>query len=271
MQITKTSPNRPPRMIIYGEHKVGKSTFAASTPRPIFIQCEDGLDALGVDAFPLATSFRDVLAAIQYLVTETHDYKTLVVDSLDWLEKLIWQAVCEKKGVSNIGEAAYGTGYKEALVYWAEFTNALNILRASKKMIILLIAHAKISRFEDPTRDSYDRFDLNLHDKAGNMMCEWVDVIGFAAIQAVVVKNKEGFSESTKIRSTDKRVLNLCKNAAFEAGNRYNLPAQMPLEWQPLADKIKEHLTTVRVANENKAAAASVAGTDPLPAAKTDV
>ena len=37
---------QPPRLMIYGSEGVGKSTFAASAPKPIFVQTEDGLSEI---------------------------------------------------------------------------------------------------------------------------------------------------------------------------------------------------------------------------------
>ncbi len=91
--LAKNSP-KAPRVIIYGEAGCGKTTFGACAPSPVFIQTEDGLGNLDATAFPLATSFDDVMAALQSLYTEDHAFQTLVVDSLDWLEPLVWAKVC---------------------------------------------------------------------------------------------------------------------------------------------------------------------------------
>ena len=88
-------------MIIYGEAGIGKTTFATSAPAPIVIQTEDGLGVLDAPRFPLATTFDDVLESLQVLATENHEFKSVVVDSLDWLEPLIWQATCKRLGVKH--------------------------------------------------------------------------------------------------------------------------------------------------------------------------
>ena len=55
--------NRPPRIMIYGAEGVGKSTFAASAPNPVFIQTEDGLGEIDCCKFPLATKVTDASAS----------------------------------------------------------------------------------------------------------------------------------------------------------------------------------------------------------------
>src|SRR5690606_37239112 len=112
---------KPPRIIIHGEPGVGKTTFAACAPAPVIIQTEDGLGNLDVEAFPLAASLEDVMGALTALYEEGHSYATLVVDSLDWLEPLIWQRVCRDHNVASIEALGYGKGYVEALGYWRTF------------------------------------------------------------------------------------------------------------------------------------------------------
>ena len=111
--LQKNSP-KAPRVVIYGDAGTGKTTFGACAPSPVFLQTEDGLGNLAATAFPLATSFDDVMGALQSLYAEEHQFKTLVVDSLDWLEPLVWQQVCTTHKVARIEAMPYGKGYVEA-------------------------------------------------------------------------------------------------------------------------------------------------------------
>jgi hypothetical protein len=77
-------------MLVYGTEGIGKSTLAARAPQPVFVQTEDGLGEVNCDKFPLAASFAETLAALTELRDQDHAYQTVVVDSLDWLERLIW-------------------------------------------------------------------------------------------------------------------------------------------------------------------------------------
>jgi hypothetical protein len=227
---------------VYGDHKVGKSTFGASCPKPVFIQTEDGLESLGVDAFPLCRTFGDVMKQMDHLITQPHEFKTLVLDSLDWCEKLIWADICQKNNWSQLGEGSYGAGYKLAVNYWRELLEKFDVLNRQRKMIIVLLAHAKVSKFEDPERENYDKWDLDLHDRAGKLLLEYVDVIGYACLKTAVITKKSGFGETTKAKTTGERQLCLNAKAAYEAGNRYDLPDTLPLAWEPLASAIKATL-----------------------------
>lgn len=101
-QIHRGRQPMPPRLLLYGIEGIGKSTLASDSPDPIFVQTEDGLSEIDCDKFPLSTTFEDVQAALSELHTEQHDYQTVVIDSLDWLERMIWDALCRQFNVTSI-------------------------------------------------------------------------------------------------------------------------------------------------------------------------
>lgn len=84
----------PRRMLVYGTAGIGKSTFATCAPSPIVIQTEDGLGEIDCHKFPVASSLAAVPENLGALYAEDHPYRTVVIDSLDWLERLIWARVC---------------------------------------------------------------------------------------------------------------------------------------------------------------------------------
>lgn len=234
--------SKAPRILVYGPHKIGKSTFGAQAPNPIFIPIEDGLDALAdpatgapieVPMFPQATTYDDVIAAIGTLYNEEHDRQSVTIDSLDWLENLIWKKVCSNAGVKNIEDIGYGKGYVHALDLWRTFLDGCNALRDRKGMAVILLAHAEIKRFDAPDKvSSYDRYQPKLHTKASGLVQEAVDVIGFANYEVVVLKEDVGFKkEVKKATGSGQRLLHLEERPAFLAGSRYRLPATVPFNW----------------------------------------
>jgi hypothetical protein len=179
--ISRTTRNSlPPRVVVHGDGGVGKSTFAAGAYKPVFLPFEDGLSGLEVDAFPLLRSYQEAVDALAALASEQHDYGTVVVDSLDWLEPLVWEKVARDHGKKSIEEIPYGKGYAEALPLWRTLLDGLNHLRETRGMAIILIAHSQIKRFEAPDSEPFDRYEIKLHRGAGAMVREWADIIGFA-------------------------------------------------------------------------------------------
>jgi len=147
---------KAPRMLIYGVAGIDKTTLAAGAPAPVVLQTEDGLGTLDVPAFPLAKTFGDVMDALQSLATEGHEFKTLIVDSLDWLEPLIYAHTCAANKWGSIEDPGYGKGYVAALAFWRDYIAGINYLRDEVGMTIVQLAHSQIRRFESPESEPYE-------------------------------------------------------------------------------------------------------------------
>lgn len=254
-QIHTGKRHSPPRILLYGIEGIGKSATAAGAPKPIFIPTEDGLDQIDCASFPLAGSFEDVQAALQSLIAEEHDYQTVVLDSADWLERLVWDHLCRQYGVSSIEkvDGGYARGYTHALTHWRQVLEDLNTLRLKRGMCVILLAHAKVEKFEDPEHAAYDRYSPRLHKHATALLTEWVDAVLFATRKLITQTEEAGFNRKRAIASGlgadgGERVLRCVGSPACVAKNRYRLPAELPLSWLALmealvADEIPTDLT----------------------------
>jgi hypothetical protein len=231
--IKKTKQDNPERILIYGPHKIGKSTFASTATGSIFIQCEDGLDALNATAFPLCRRWSDILDCMTTLYQTDHGYQCIVLDTADWAEKLAQEEVCKQNNVKSIEAIGYGKGYVYVADLFKELLDGLNALRLNKKMRIIILAHSEIRRFDDPQADAYDRYQIKLHKLVGKLIQEWCDVIGFAQLDTITkVEKAKGFKdERTRAITTGQRVLRLTGSPSFDAGNRFSLPDSIPLIW----------------------------------------
>lgn len=233
--ISRTRRVRAPKVVIAGAGKIGKSTFAASAPGSIGILTEQGMDAIDSQAFPVATSLADVYDAIGTLINEPHEFATLYIDSLDWLEPLLHAHVCAANNWPNIEAPGYGKGYIAAGEEWRNFLAGLDALRQARGMGVILIAHDKIKRIEDPLTEGYDSHVLKLHDRAGAIVSEWADVIGYAGYRVYTTKTDAGFGQKeTKAGTTGERVLHVEAHPAHCGGNRFGLQ-NMPLSWDAFA------------------------------------
>ncbi len=229
----------PRRFLLYGTQGIGKSTFAACAQKPIFIQTEDGLGEIDCDKFPLATRLDHVMKSLEALYTDEHPYRTVVIDSLDWLERLIWEEVCREKAVGSIEDIGYAKGYVFSLTYWKTFLEGLSALRSDKGMTVILIAHARIERFDNPETDPYDRYTPRLHRLASQMVMEWCDEVLFASYKVHTKQTKEGFDRTrTQGIGTGERIIRTVERPAHVAKNRLNLPDELPLDWNAYAHYI---------------------------------
>ena len=234
-QVTSGREKRPRRIMLYGVQGIGKSTWAAQAPAPVFVQTEDGLGDIDTTKFPVATTFDDVMGSISSLYTERHSYQTVVVDSLDWMERLIWAEVCKEQNVKSIDAIGYGKGFGFALSHWNDFLPGISALRDDKGMMAILIAHSKIERFEDPTSDAYDRYSPRIHKTAAHLIQEWADESLFAHHRVLTRQAGDGLHKKTKGIGTGERIISTQEQAAHQAKNRLNLPPELPLEWEAYA------------------------------------
>jgi hypothetical protein len=226
----------PPRILTYGVAGVGKTTFATSAPAVVVVLTEDGLGNIQVPHFPLAKIFESVIEALAALYTEHHEYKTVVVDSVDWLEPLVWARACRDNGWGSIEDPGYGRGYVAALDLWRQYLDGLNALRDDRGMTVIQIAHTDIRRFDSPEHEPYDRYVLKLHARAAALLQEHSDIVLFANYRISTVKSDVGFNRKvTRALGSGERVLYTAERPAFSAKNRYGLPDVLPIDWQAFA------------------------------------
>ena len=225
-----------------------RATFGAQAPKPVFIQTEDGLDEIDCDKFPLATRYDEVLAALAELRREQHDYETIVVDSLDWLERLVFDKLCAEHNATSIEQVAggYSKGYTLALSYWREIIEHLNALRNQRGMVVLLIAHSKVERFEDPESSAYDRFAPRLHKHAAALICEWCDAVLFATRRIRTQSEDAGFNRKRTIahaigKAGGERILRTVGGPSCVAKNRYGITEELPLSWSAFMEALSNH------------------------------
>lgn len=231
--LRKGKQDVPARICIYGGHGIGKSTLASKFPNPIFISTEDGLDSLDVTSFTKANAIEDVVENIKTLIKEDHDFKTVVVDSVDWLvEPLITRSVESSHDAKDL---AFGKGQMLVAEEFREILQGLDMLRVKRRMNVVLIAHAAVVKFEDPRTEPYDRYQPKLPNRCNALLQEWADVLAFAAFKVIIRKSDAGFN-ATKSRgvTTGERLLHFVETPAFAAKNRYSCPEDIEMSIENL-------------------------------------
>lgn len=232
--LRQRSESKPPRLLIYGTAGIGKTSLGMAAPAPVFIQTEES--EVNCPTFGLLKTYGEVMEAIGALYGEPHDYRTLVLDSVDWLEPLVWAETCRANNWASIEAAGYGKGYLAALDQWRTLLDGMNALRDERGMTILLIAHCEIKRFDSPETEPYDRYQIKLHSRASALVQEHVDAVLFANYRVSTVKADLGFNKKA-VRGVGggDRMLYTNERPAFLAKNRFGLPDSLPLDWPTLA------------------------------------
>lgn len=232
-QTTAGKIDKPIFALIYAESKVGKTTFAASSPKPLFLDFEDSSEhlnvtRLGSDKLP---SYDAVTILLQEILDEdTIPYQSLTLDSLDRLELRIHEKVCKDHECHAIEDIGWSKGYIHALPYWADILKLLRLIQIKHKTHIILIGHALVKKFNDPyLNEGYDRYQIKLHHKAADIVKESVDMILFIRNEVAIKKEGKGPMAKTKAFNIEERYMHTQLEAAFDAGSRTPLPSKFAI------------------------------------------
>lgn len=234
--LTQIIPARailPPRLVVYGPPKIGKTSFAASIPGNLILDIEGGSGALSVARIEKErlTSLTDVLAVLDALAVQEHNFGAVTLDSSDWLETLIGNQIAAEAGKKSIEDIPYQAGHKKLPDLWKQVFDKLTVLRERRGMVILFIAHSQVKRYDSPITESYDRVQLKMHKQSADILTEWVDGLLFANQQVYIDKTEVGFKKTVRRGVGGDRVLHTVESPAYIAGNRYGLPEELPLDW----------------------------------------
>lgn len=228
----------PPIMCVFGSPGIGKTTFAAGARNPVFLATEDGAGVVGPDRFNIKT-FEEFQEALQAIKTEQHDYQTIVVDSLDWLQPMVWDYVCRKGNQPSIEAFGYGKGYNEATAIFRNVFLEIREIKKARKMAVIMIAHMITTTKDFPDRDSYSTNEIKLHKGAAGLIQEYSDIIGFADLKTVIQQKDAGFNRKVaKATSDGTRVLKVNAHPAYVAKSRYPMPNEIPLDYPTLEQYI---------------------------------
>jgi len=254
--ITKGKLKETWRLLLFGVEGIGKTSFGASMPKPIFIDVESGSGQLDVERFPTPQNFADVLDGIRELRETQHDRETLVVDTIDWVEALIWRHVCARDRMHDIEEYGFGKGYNVALDEWRTLIRELEALERAKGMNICLLGHSHVKTFKNPEGADFDRYEPQVHAKAAGVLKQWPRAVLFAHYEQYAEKESR-YALKAKGFATGERLIFTNRTAAYDAKNRYELPASLPLSWEAFVQaatterSAEELIELIRIAAKN--------------------
>lgn len=192
--------NKAQKVVIYGPEGIGKSTFAAHFPNPLFIDTEGSTGELDVRRLPAPTSWSYLTWEIDQVKANPNICSSLIIDTADWAERLCINNLCEKNQVSGIEGFGYGKGYVYLEEEFGRFLNRLSDL-IDLGINVVFTAHATMRKFEQPDESgAYDRWELKLQKKDGPLLKEWADMVLFANYETFVVKEGSGDMKKAKAK-----------------------------------------------------------------------
>lgn len=215
------------KFLVYGVPGIGKTLFGSTFRNPVLLPVEDGASAIDIMSLPLATSYSAIIESIKFLMGD-HPYKTLVIDSLDWIEPLVWQAVCEEHGKTSIEAFGYGKGYIECDKVWRHIMGGLDYLRHTKGMDIVVLAHSEIKTVSPPDTDQYDTYQIKMQKRAFALWTEWAETVLFLNYRVNIDRKSTGINQE-RVRGigTGDRVIYTAERPAYKAKSRWPLPEEI--------------------------------------------
>jgi hypothetical protein len=225
MKINKGKQSRSRRMLIYGEPGVGKSTLASQFPHPLFLNMEDGIGDIECDSTDRITTYDEFMHLVTAEIPQT-DYATIVVDTADWLEKILSERVASANKKKTIEDIGFGKGYESLEREWHIVFSALGYLWKQGRHIVLT-CHEETGKFKDPEGDAYDYYRPALHKIGSACVVEWCDEVLFCKHRRFA--SKVDGDKRTISRRGERMIV--CNNMLMiEAKNRLGMPDDIPME-----------------------------------------
>jgi hypothetical protein len=238
--VAKTAPSDSRRIVLHGVPGIGKSTFAADAPAPVFLARAKDIENLGgAQAFPEPESLDEVLEAVRVLTEQEHGFRTLVLDDLGVLNQLVVTAVCAKNRWADLSEAGgFGRDAQAVLDGWRPLLGALERLQARRSMSVVMLGHSEVKTTNDPLLgESYDTFVVGgLPKQVVGLLSQWAECVLFARYEMLAAPVGQG---KTRTTSSGARFLHCTWTPGAYAKNRLSLPARIPLSWASFDEAVR--------------------------------
>jgi hypothetical protein len=231
LKITKGIRVRAKRIVVYGVESIGKSTLASQMPNPLVLDTEDGTNNIDVCRSAVDT-FMQLEGDLHALARDCQGFQTIVIDTIDKAERQMIDHMLRKDQKRSIEDYGFGKGYTMVSEAMGRLLAVCDTL-IDRGLNVVLIAHSKVARTNPPDLDEgYDRYELKLTKQSAPLVKEWADCLLFANYKTRLVEGDDG---RTRARGGKERVLHTERTAAWDAKNRFGLPAELPMTAEALA------------------------------------
>ena len=226
LNITRGRRQAAVRGTIYGIEGIGKTTLATQFPAPLMLDTEDGTNHIDV-ARASIHDWKSLTLALTELAVNAQGFKTIVIDSADWAEKLLIEWLLKTSGKKSIEDFGFGKGYTMVAEHWTRFLASCDVL-IGHGINVVFVAHSTVKRTSPPDQtDGFDRYELKLTKQSAPLLREWCDLLLFCNYRTKLVEGSDGRLKATGGKD---RVMHAEHSAAWDAKNRFDLPAEMPMD-----------------------------------------
>ncbi|MGZ7898069.1 ATP-binding protein [Ligilactobacillus salivarius] len=249
-EVQQTMQIEPMKVLIYGVEGIGKTTFASKFPDPIFIDTEGSTGFINARKLPNPTSWTMLLDELEDIKSEPRG-KTLIIDTLDWAERLAKKYLMDKNKWAAIDSTNYGSRY---VALSDEIGKLLNKLTEIKDVGInvVLTAHAETKKHELPDEmGQYDKYTLKLEKRDAGLAKEWADMILFFNYKTTIISDSKS---NSKKATGGQRVMYTTHKPAWDAKNRLGLPDELPIDFEAIRElfEAKTGMSTTQIKSESK-------------------
>lgn len=239
-QVTTGKRVKPPAVLLHGIHGIGKSTFGAKSKDPIFVGPEEN-DELVVPRLPKVTSWNQLTDQLKALRDEKHDYKTLVLDTVDTLEQVAQKEILKDKNAGKTMATAmggFGKAYEKQRDMFLDIRDNYIVPMRENGMAVIILAHSERCTIEDPmTNVAYTKWETAIHKKCKPVFEDWVSAILFATYENYKSERADGkeiaVGDGERIIYTEERPSHIAKN-------RYNLEYEFELKYSEFSKQFKD-------------------------------
>jgi len=221
-------------ILLYGQPKIGKSTFCSQMDNPLFLATEPGLNALEVYEVQIP-DWKTFLQVCAEIAQGGHPFKTIVIDTVDNLWKACAEHFREKLDIVHESDLPYGKAY---MLIRDEF------LRVLRKMSLLpygliLTSHVEVEEIKTRTQ-TINKAVPSIPKSGRTTVLGWVDMILYATME-------------TTEDGEEIRVIRTKPSENWEAGDRTKrLPATVPLDFEEFKRAFYGHHNNVVDLNQAK-------------------
>lgn len=256
-------------VLLIGPPKLGKTTFAGGAPSPVFIQADEGGLASLPEGMPHAVPTAwdyypgidpaafTVMGLVRSILEGEHDYKTLVLDTINRIELLLWRWICKIGQVDSIEffGGGYGKGYTRALEEVTKLIDLLHEIKLKRGMHWIAISHQIVKTAKDATQDDYERATPQLNEKAAGAWEGAADVIMYAQpeIQTFDHINKDQKGERRKVEITGRTLAIVKPGRGIAAGSRDLVRSPLILSWPEYEMQAKQGADLRRAVYQRRA------------------